>query len=850
VQRHYEGVKAVMVPFPPAPPGGGADAATHEGAASDEVAVHEGITCDWCGAAPLRGTRYKCVQCVDADFCAGCSHRHTHGTFLTLRTPANAGWNDPLCAVASPLWGALAPDGTPPDLAVPPPPEVLAFTDGVKNLGVGQRAIAAQQGLLASEKALLEASRVSEAWASNVAMHEEEARESRTLSRLFFQRVPANAQLPLRKVYRPLSGAALCLLSRNDGKPLACVQVVALGGATGRASTLGNARGARPRYFHALLKEEGAEFGFVLTNLSHTRTKIVLKPCNGNGSASTNRSPLNGVGGCILGPGESRVVQADAATGRALTLEAAKVGAEGATVAVADATADVGSYVAVHVSFGSGFNFASHQMDERLSGGVEWMLLDLFCIDHAGYSFGGSGGATSSGSRFLAPPPPLTPATLVVPRISSGPGAFPQPSRVMESSSLGRSPGCPFNRAFGAAPSIAAPTSLVDSAVVANIVPGRQIESPAPRDTSDSATFFESTEASKILPAVLGFAVQPCLMPLTTEPCDVGLQQRAQAIVDKNLGHDRLEEVGETFVADRCVLCLESVPKPDCVLYPCAHQCVHAEEVSAIDTCPVCRTHITATLTVDAETGRATRGPARAPLQVSEVTLQRARQTSFFKPVVYLYPPREMDAIVQVDLLAGQRFTCLLPEPCDKAKGAGGSGVCLGSSASWSVRAAPDGTLTHRGGAWPPVASLFWESDLGDAGDHLRASQAGEWACVHAECLGTWLLNVLPGRGLIPHEYTEMATFWAAKADEFGTPYVLSRFLGADEIDALSSLRVSPPPDTTLRVYIAVAPAVHPPAGCGPVRGAPQTRQVPRDPSSFTAVEWGGVLSVLEAVTD
>ena len=114
---------------------------------------------------------------------------------------------------------------------------------------------------------------------------------------------------------------------------------------------------------------------------------------------------------------------------------------------------------------------------------------------------------------------------------------------------------------------------------------------------------------------------------------------------------------------------------------------------------------------------------------------------------------------------------------------------------------------------------------------------------MHADCVGNWLLNVLPGKGLAPREYTEMATFWAAKALEFNTPFVLVRFLSPDEIDSFSALRISPMPDATLRVYITIAPAAQTPAGCNPVRGAVQTDSVPRSPTAFTAVEWGGIVA-------
>jgi hypothetical protein len=35
-------------------------------------AVHDGISCDGCGASPLRGVRYRCAFCPNYDLCAPC----------------------------------------------------------------------------------------------------------------------------------------------------------------------------------------------------------------------------------------------------------------------------------------------------------------------------------------------------------------------------------------------------------------------------------------------------------------------------------------------------------------------------------------------------------------------------------------------------------------------------------------------------------------------------------------------------------------------------------------------------------------------------------------------------------
>ncbi|KAI9281549.1 hypothetical protein BY458DRAFT_498904 [Sporodiniella umbellata] len=52
--------------------------------------IHRGITCNKCNVSPIRGTRYKCANCVDFDLCEMCegpsNHVNTH-VFLKIRIP-------------------------------------------------------------------------------------------------------------------------------------------------------------------------------------------------------------------------------------------------------------------------------------------------------------------------------------------------------------------------------------------------------------------------------------------------------------------------------------------------------------------------------------------------------------------------------------------------------------------------------------------------------------------------------------------------------------------------------------------------------------------------------------------
>ena len=85
--------------------------------------MHEGVKCDGCGETPLRGTRRRCLLCLDADFCPQCCDHHRHDAFIVLPKPAHAAWSETLQLMT--CFGALAGadefDGRD-GLNAPPPP--------------------------------------------------------------------------------------------------------------------------------------------------------------------------------------------------------------------------------------------------------------------------------------------------------------------------------------------------------------------------------------------------------------------------------------------------------------------------------------------------------------------------------------------------------------------------------------------------------------------------------------------------------------------------------------------------------------------------------------------------------
>ena len=53
---------------------------------------HPGVTCDGCGVGPITGSRFKCKQCNNFDFCERCfSTKRTHKhTFNRIAEPSSA----------------------------------------------------------------------------------------------------------------------------------------------------------------------------------------------------------------------------------------------------------------------------------------------------------------------------------------------------------------------------------------------------------------------------------------------------------------------------------------------------------------------------------------------------------------------------------------------------------------------------------------------------------------------------------------------------------------------------------------------------------------------------------------
>jgi len=191
------------------------------------------------------------------------------------------------------------------------------------------------------------------------------------------------------------------------------------------------------------------------------------------------------------------------------------------------------------------------------------------------------------------------------------------------------------------------------------------------------------------------------------------------------------------------------------------------------------------------------------------------------KPVLYLYAPEAQR--VTVTLNAQGTLDTVYPLPDNQ------SATDRGVSASWTVDAAPDGTLTDREGRAYP--SLFWDGQMA-----LDTPQEG--LVVAREDAVPFLEAKLAQLGLNDKEAADFITYWAPRIR--ANEYTFVSF-DASSYERYASYTFTNEaggefaPDTFIRVFMTIRKAdantVVTPQTFGPT---PQR-------VGFTAVEWGGV---------
>ena len=177
------------------------------------------------------------------------------------------------------------------------------------------------------------------------------------------------------------------------------------------------------------------------------------------------------------------------------------------------------------------------------------------------------------------------------------------------------------------------------------------------------------------------------------------------------------------------------------------------------------------------------------------------------KPVLYLYPEKETDVTVKVEL-NDMHFTCTYPDYND----------------GWSVLAKPDGTLINNADG-REYSYLYWE--LG--GKHNYDFSTG--FVVKGEDTADFLQQKLSEMGLTPREYNEFIVYWLPKMQN--NKYNLISFQFEKYTDNVK-LNIEPKPESMLRVFMAYK------AIDEDIKIEPQSFDN-FERKGFTVVEWGGV---------
>lgn len=175
-----------------------------------------------------------------------------------------------------------------------------------------------------------------------------------------------------------------------------------------------------------------------------------------------------------------------------------------------------------------------------------------------------------------------------------------------------------------------------------------------------------------------------------------------------------------------------------------------------------------------------------------------------YKPVIYLYPEKEMQ--VSVDLTLDGKLTCTYPA----------------YNNGWKVIASPDGTLTDAKGQI--YNYLYWE------GETYAQYDLSKGYCVKGEDTAEFLENALDKLGLNRREANEFIVYWLPLMEQ--NPYNIISFQTDIYTDA-AQLTVKPTPDTIIRVFMAWQKA-------DSYVEIPKQELFAPKRSGFTVVEWGG----------
>lgn len=196
-------------------------------------------------------------------------------------------------------------------------------------------------------------------------------------------------------------------------------------------------------------------------------------------------------------------------------------------------------------------------------------------------------------------------------------------------------------------------------------------------------------------------------------------------------------------------------------------------------------------------------------VMIDDTTKKNKRDIVIKKPVLYLYPEKEMDVNIKV-LFDGQ-FNFTYPTYDN----------------GWFVKAFPSGKLINRKDN-KSYSYLFWD---GEKKYPTNSSIYESGFIIYRDSIVSFLQNILSKYGLNEYEANEFIVFW--------TPYLIKNewnfihFRMGKDYETISKNIVKPKPDVEIRVFMDFMKIDKP----YPIKNQTFT-SVQR--KGFTLVEWGG----------
>ena len=192
------------------------------------------------------------------------------------------------------------------------------------------------------------------------------------------------------------------------------------------------------------------------------------------------------------------------------------------------------------------------------------------------------------------------------------------------------------------------------------------------------------------------------------------------------------------------------------------------------------------------------------------------------KPVVYVYPEEEQGLTMTIDVKGTLDMVYPAPERQVQTE--------EGTRASWTISAAPDGTLTDASGRSYPY--VFWEGPV------RQDTPERGFIVARADAV-PFLEEKLGQLGLSDKEAADFITYWAPRirANEYTfVSFDASSYAQQVTYSFADEAGNQVVPDTFIRVFMTIRAADATEEVTPQVFGPTPTR------SGFTAVEWGGAV--------